>query len=216
VYRTKKVVTHFSGAPEMRAQDPPPPPYILNAEQMPPQNQAQAVPAVAVAIPLPQAAATIAPLPVPVRPPTPFELLIQVVQPIKRARGATKKTKGEEVKSYGPISFTADISWDNFIATIAKELSCRDEQLNVTTFEWRWAKPANSPWIPVQNENGLSSLLNKIVKSPPTGYVLLHMQLPKPAVQSAWTHGVAGGSHADEDDNSDRDTGRKKVTFTVS
>lgn len=200
----------------MRAQDPPPPPYMLNVEQILPQiNQAQPVPAVAVAIPLPQAAAAVAPLPV--RPPTPFELLVQVVQPTKRARGASKKTKAEEIKSYGPIAFTADTSWDNFIATIAKELSCRDEQLNIATFEWRWPKPANSPWIPVQTENGLSSLLNKIVKSPPTGYVLLHMQLPKPAVQSAWTHGAAGGSHVDEDDNySDHDTGRKKVRFTVS
>ena len=77
-------------------QDPPPPLYILNGEQMLSQNQA--VPTVAVSIALPQAGA-VAPLPVPVRPPTPFELLIQVVQPTKRARGASKKTKAEEIKA---------------------------------------------------------------------------------------------------------------------
>jgi hypothetical protein len=186
---------------------PPPPPYVKNAEQ----NTPQIIPAPADRPPPPpDPPPTAAALPI--RLPTPFELLIQVVQPSKRARGASKKTKAEEVKAYGPVPLTADISWGDFTGIIAKELSCRDEQLNVCTFEWRWSKPANSPWIPVQTETGLLSMLNKIVKSPPTGYVLLHMQLPKIATQSPWTHGV-GGSHADEDEYSDHEIGRKKVGF---
>ena len=191
-----------------------PPSYIQNTEQIFLQNvHAQAVLVFSPwSPPNPPPAAT--PVFLPIHPPTSFELLIQVVQPTKCACKASKKTKAEEVKAYGPISLTADVGWCDFLATITKELSCCDKQLNILTSKWHWSKPANSSWIPVQTENGLFSLLNEIVKSPLTKYVLLHMHLPKPAVQSAWTHGV-GGSHADEGEFSDHETGRKKVQFTA-
>ena len=49
--------------------------------------------------------------------------------------------------------------------------------LIVTSFEWYWLKLASGPWLPVQNENGFTSMLKKVkLKSNP--YIIICMQAP--------------------------------------
>ena len=39
-----------------------------------------------------------------------FEMLIQVLMPAKRAHGSTKKNKTDELKSFGPVPLTANVT----------------------------------------------------------------------------------------------------------
>jgi hypothetical protein len=144
-------------------------------------------------------------------------MLIQVLMPAKRARGSSKKNKTDEIRSFGPVPLTANVTWAAFLAAIAGALTCQEGQLVVASFEWRWSKPANSQWIPLKNDNGLTSMLNKVLAAKASSnYVLLRTQTPSPpAAVDPWTAGavnVPQVARVDEDELSD-DPGKKKVRF---
>jgi hypothetical protein len=111
--------------------------------------------------------------------PTNFELLITILQPPKRIRTSNRKTKLEkqEPLSFGPVNVTSNITWLEFLQLIAKTLQCQPNHLKTTLFEWHWLKPASSPWLPLQSEGGLISLLNKVTTKPEP-YVIMRVQPP--------------------------------------
>jgi hypothetical protein len=111
-----------------------------------------------------------------------FELLVHVTMPDKRVRqrgGKTKSEKQEPLKR-GPIEVNVDSKWNPFLQGIAELVQTTTTNLIVDSFEWRWLKPANGPWLPLTSERGFSSMVKQIVvltKSDP--YVILRMSSPR-------------------------------------
>jgi hypothetical protein len=144
-----------------------------------------------------------------------FELMLSVLQPPKRVRTATKKTKTEkqDALSIGPVNCNTAMGWDMFLATVSRMLDVQPGNLAINSFEWHFIKPASAPWLPVQNETGLVSLLRKI-GSKSDQYVILRMQPPKPdhtAPVRPWTTAPATDSAiADEDDIEGEEQGATK------
>ena len=115
----------------------------------------------------------------PQQPPEPsFELLLTLIQPSKRIRTANKKTKNlkPESESKGPFNISVNTEWDAFLGIIAEKISLEPSHLLVSSFEWHWLKPASGPWLPVQDENGFTSMLRKI-KSKSELYIIVRMQV---------------------------------------
>ena len=48
--------------------------------------------------------------------------------------------------------------------------------LVITSFKWHWLKLASGPWLPIQDENGFTSMLKK-VKSKSDPYIIVCMQV---------------------------------------
>ena len=166
-----------------------------------------------------------APTEPPARPATPFEIVVHVIQPTKRARTSSRKAKDKsEPVSVGPANLTADITWGEFLSALADLLRCQAAGLRVGTFEWRWLKPANSAWLPLQNETGLTSMLNKIVAAKPSPYVIVRMQPPQEPLQVQnlpWVAqtAITNPTAVDGDDHLSDDGDRpmfKKVRFFLS
>lgn len=124
-----------------------------------------------------------APAPTPTAP-TQFDLLIQVPQPDKRAKVGTKykMVKSDPVKC-GPNPVDIDLEWEAFTEVIAEHANTTLAQLVVTSFEWRFMKPQNSPWTPLNSSNGYGvftrQLTAKLLKDP-SAIVLLQMSPPVP------------------------------------
>jgi hypothetical protein len=116
-----------------------------------------------------------------------FELLVYVIIPDKRVRqrgGKTKSEKREPLKK-GPIEVNVNSEWNPFLHGIAELLQTTTANLITDTFEWRWLKPANGPWLPLTSERGFCSMVKQIVmltKSDP--YVILRMQSPRPNAEA--------------------------------
>ena len=108
-----------------------------------------------------------------------FELLLTLVYPSKRVCTSSKKTKNTKPESdnKGPYDVPINIEWDAFLGVVAEKLMVVPSTLVVTSFEWHWLKPASSPWLPIQDENGFASMLKKVkTKSDP--YIIVCMQAP--------------------------------------
>ena len=108
-----------------------------------------------------------------------FELLLTLVYPSKRVRTSSKKTKNMKPESdnKGPYDVPINIEWDAFLGVVAEKLMVVPSTLVVTSFKWHWLKPASSPWLPIQDENGFASMLKKVkTKSDP--YIIVRMQAP--------------------------------------
>ena len=187
--------------------DAPPPYYHINEppSQILPQPAPPSITIPPVQIENPPAP-TIQPV---ARPATPFEVVIHVIQPAKRPRPTSRKTKADKTEpvSVGPANLTADITWDVIISTLADILKCQTAGLHIGTFEWRWLKPANSAWLPLQNDTGLSSMLNKIVAAKTSPYIIVRMQPPQAPLQVQSLPWVtpSGSSNVDEGHSSDDD-----------
>ena len=134
------------------------------------------------------------PAPVPPIKVTEFEITLSVLQPAKRVRTAAKRTKTEksEPLAVGPEIFNTSMEWGEFLASIAKMLSVQPGNLAINTFEWRFLKPANGAWLPVQHQTGFISLARKVATKPDP-YVILRMQSPKQD-HTALAHPWAVGS----------------------
>ena len=117
--------------------------------------------------------------PDPVPEPT-FELLLTLIHPSKRVCTSNRKTKSTkpEAENKGPYDIPVQIEWDAFLDIIAEKLSLRHFDLVVPSLEWHWLKPASSPWLPVQDKAGLTSMLKK-VRSKSEPYVIVRMQVPQ-------------------------------------
>jgi hypothetical protein len=108
-----------------------------------------------------------------------FELLITFIHPPKRIRGSNRKTKNTKSVSEdkGPFNVSVDVGWVAFLNIIAEKLAVQSSDLAISSLAWHWLKLASSPWLPVQDENGFTSMLKKIkMKSEP--YVIIRMQAP--------------------------------------
>jgi hypothetical protein len=118
-----------------------------------------------------------------------FELLLTLIHPSKRVRTPNRKTKTTkpESENKGPYEISIKPGWDAFLDVIAERLAVGSTNLVVSSFEWHWLKPASGPWLPVQDENGFTSMLKKI-KSKPEPYVIIRMQAPvvKKAAGNTW------------------------------
>jgi len=123
---------------------------------------------------------------------TTFKLLLTLIHPSKCIRTSNRKTKNMKLESEnkGPYDVTINIKWDMFLGFVADKLMVRSSSLAISTFEWHWLKPASSPWLPLQDENRLASILKK-VKSKLKPYVIICMQAP---VQKKVTASSAGNT----------------------
>lgn len=114
-----------------------------------------------------------------------FELLIHVLQPDRKVRAGiggrqTKSVKCDPLK-FGPTNFELNVTWEPFLVTISTLLRSSVPNLALPSFEWHFLKPQNSPWLPLNTEQGLHSLLRqasaKVAKEGST-YVILRMAPP--------------------------------------
>jgi hypothetical protein len=108
-----------------------------------------------------------------------FELLVTLVHPMKRVHTSNRKTKNmkPESENKGPYDISINIGWDTFLGVVAEKLMVVPSTLVVNSFKWHWLKPASGPWLPVQDENGFTSMLKKVkLKSEP--YVIIRMPVP--------------------------------------
>jgi len=109
-----------------------------------------------------------------------FQLLLMLLYPPKRVCNSNKKTKimKPESENKGPYGVLINIEWGSFLELVANKLMIEPSGLVITSFKWHWLKPVSSPWLPVQDENGLASMLKK-VKMKLEPYVIICMQVPR-------------------------------------
>jgi hypothetical protein len=91
-----------------------------------------------------------------------------------------KMVKADPLK-FGPRRVSLDVSWEAFVGVVAKEVSCTTGQLAVSSFEWHFSKPQNSPWVPLNSEHGWESLVKQVtakMSKDQSSYVILRMQPP--------------------------------------
>ncbi|KAJ7133259.1 hypothetical protein C8R44DRAFT_870669 [Mycena epipterygia] len=79
---------------------------------------------------------------------------------------------------------------DDLLQEMAKELGTDPVFLVTTSMEWRWIKPANSVFRPLQSEAGVTSLMNKI-RDPPKNTaleIIVKMSEPvrRPPTNTPW------------------------------
>ncbi|KIM70984.1 hypothetical protein PILCRDRAFT_94066, partial [Piloderma croceum F 1598] len=159
-----------------------------------------------------------------------YEALIWVVPSPKKTLGRkNRKAAKLDPIVYGPADFTSSSLWAKFLTQIAGIVDSSQHLLTVSSFEWRWQKPANSIWVPLRDENGYLSFLRKICEVKTSPYVIFRMNapaipLPLPssnAPTQPWALSAAGASslpdtHVSEPDDSDddtRDSRRKRPKF---
>lgn len=139
-----------------------------------------------------------------------FELLITLIHSPKRVCTKNRKMKNlkPESENKGPFDISVYIGWDSFLNFLAAKLSVERAGLAIASFEWHWLKPASGPWLPVQDENGFTSMLKK-VKSKPDPYIIVRMQVPiqRKAVEASGNAWDLDESESDSESN----TIRKKV-----
>ena len=87
------------------------------------------------------------------------------------------KTAKVESENRGPFEISVKVGWVAFLGIVAEKLAVQPSNLVITSLEWHWLKPSSGPWLPVQDENGLASMLKQI-KSKPEPYVIVRMQAP--------------------------------------
>ncbi|KAJ7829940.1 hypothetical protein B0H13DRAFT_2679691 [Mycena leptocephala] len=145
------------------------------------------------------------------RPPSPdvdipdakeFEIMVWTYGAPKKSSSSTRKpkkaTKVEPI-SHGPISASTDMTWDEMVTTVAKLLGTSAEFVVTSSMEWRWLKPQNSPWLPLRNESGFSSLIRQLLSPPKAvsvAYIIIKMDEPMkapPSVSMPWVSQPAAG-----------------------
>ena len=109
----------------------------------------------------------------------------------------------------GLINMSTNFSWDVFLHKIATLIKCQPDQLTFGSFEWHWLKPASSPWLPLQNKNGLLSLLKRVTTCRRGPYIIIQMDLLRVSIQEPALPWVMSGDLIDllgDDTLSDGDT----------
>ncbi|KAF8185562.1 hypothetical protein K438DRAFT_1973860 [Mycena galopus ATCC 62051] len=95
-----------------------------------------------------------------------FEIMVWTYGAPKKSTRKSKKVAKVEPISHGPITANTDMTWDYMVNTIAKLLGTSPEFLVISSMEWRWLKPQNSPWLPLRNESGFASLIRQLLLPP--------------------------------------------------
>jgi hypothetical protein len=76
------------------------------------------------------------------------------------------------------------MTWDYIVDTIANLLGTSPKFLIISSMEWRWLKPQNSPWLPLQNESSFASLIRQLLSPPKAvsgAYIIVKMDEPMKA-----------------------------------
>ena len=130
-----------------------------------------------------------------------FKLLLTLVHTSKCVRTPNRKTKNikPDSESKGPYDFSTNIEWDTFLDSVAKKLAVEPPNLVISSFEWHWLKPASGPWLPVQDENGFSSMLKKI-KAKTEPYVIIRMQVPAKKKAAGFSFDLEADLYSDSED----------------
>ena len=156
-----------------------------------------------------------------------------MVPPSKKSSTRKKKVLKTDPITYGPADFVSDWTWTQFLAQLAGIVDSLPTLLALPSLEWRWQKPANSLWVPLQDESGYSSFIRKLrdargtpsaifqmdapVAPPPTAHVVSGISSfgfclsLSDCVLQTWAVSVAepsrsGDAHVLEPDDSDDDT----------
>src|SRR5260370_7366620 len=106
-----------------------------------------------------------------------------LTQPSKSVHTQNRKTKTKktEPEKRGPFNIPLNIKWNTFLRMMAEEIGVECSDLPVATFEWHWLRPASSPWLPVRDENGFTSMVKKVnakFEVKPEPYLIFHMNTP--------------------------------------
>ncbi|KAJ7321266.1 hypothetical protein DFH08DRAFT_970131 [Mycena albidolilacea] len=187
------------------------------------------------------------PAPASTRPPSPdvdlpdakeFEIMVWTYGAPKKSSSSARKSKKVakvEPISHGPITANTDMTWDYMVDTIANLLGTSPEFLVISSMEWRWLKPQNSPWLPLRNESGFASLIRQLLSPPKAvsgAYIIVKMDEPMkapPTVSMPWVSQPAAGPSSgpgsfestyravmgfnDEPSDDDGEQGKIKVSF---
>ena len=115
-----------------------------------------------------------------------YEALIWVAHQPKKTGQKSKAVKLDPI-TYGPVDFTSSIKWADFLSQLAGIVDLSPHLLTLSTLEWQWQKHANSIWVPLRDENGYASLLQKLHEVKASHYLIFRMDapaIPIPAAQS--------------------------------
>lgn len=117
---------------------------------------------------------------VPSVPTKPFEILVWVIRPPKKVAGPGRKTKlqKQEPMSFGPLQLDTSVLWDSFLQSLAGEVESGPPNLAISSLEWRFMKPANSPWMPLRSATAYTSFIKRMA-SARTPNVIVRMDPPK-------------------------------------
>jgi hypothetical protein len=98
--------------------------------------------------------------------PASFEMMAIINVPDKTIRNKKRKTRHEKQPQlkFGPTPVPLGISWDLFLPIVASSpmLNVAVERLRTLTFQWKFAKPANSVLVPLTSQAGLDYLLTQV------------------------------------------------------
>jgi len=113
-----------------------------------------------------------------------FELVMWAIKPVKAVMAVRhKKSKTAKVEpiTFGPADADTGIEWESFLEILADLLEMKPLLLVVHSFEWRWLKPANSPWLPLRAPSAYESLIRQL-RAPPKNvsgsYIIIRMEQP--------------------------------------
>ena len=113
-----------------------------------------------------------------------FELVVWAVKPVKAVAAArSKKGKAAKVEpiTFGPADSNTGVEWESFLEILADLLETKPLLLVVHSFEWKWLKPANSPWLPLRAPSAYESLIRQL-RAPPRNvsgsYIIIRMEQP--------------------------------------
>ena len=107
-----------------------------------------------------------------------YETLISVVLPSKKSSTHKKKVLKTDPITYGPADFMSDRIWTQFLVQLASIVDSLPTLLTLLSLEWRWQKPANSLWVPLQDESGYSSFIWKLRDARGTPSAIFQMDAP--------------------------------------
>ncbi|KAF8187424.1 hypothetical protein BJ912DRAFT_1059774 [Pholiota molesta] len=168
--------------------------------------------------------------------PAQFELVVHVYKPLKlattsagRRKPPTKPVKAEPT-SLGPAASNTDVSWKKFLRVLAELLETTPSFLAIHSFQWKFLKPGNSPWLPLASEIAYQSLIRQLREPPKNvsgSYIVVKMDAPvqQPVDRSKpWTldsqnqtrqpSNLFGRAAEDEDDTELEDNRKgKKAAF---
>ncbi|KAF8959735.1 hypothetical protein BDZ97DRAFT_1761251 [Flammula alnicola] len=116
--------------------------------------------------------------------PAKFELVVWAIKPVKTTTAGRKKTAKVakvEPSSFGPGESNTDLDWASFLEIVADLLETKPVMLVLHSLEWKWLKPANSPWLPLRTQSAYHSLVRQL-RAPPKNvsgaYIIVKMDWP--------------------------------------
>jgi hypothetical protein len=129
-----------------------------------------------------------------------FELVVWAVKPVKAitaARLKREKVAKAEPITFGPADLNTGVDWESFLEILADLLKTKLVLLVIHSFEWKWLKPANSPWLLLQTPSAYESLMHQLhvlLKNMSGSYIIIRMEQPvqqpvdRTKVCSHWSH----------------------------